>query len=238
MNRSARTWVQRAIVVSIWLTAFVMWRDYQTSNDLSAPQAGQRFIDAVDVAWWGAFAFVGVYLIRPLVLFPASVITIMGGVLFGPWVGIPIVIVAANTSAMIAFGIGRLLGRVPGSDPREQEPKGGTRTSFVERWSARLRDNSFETVFVMRLLFLPYDLVSYLCGALRIKWSPFLLATALGSIPGTISFVLFGASLERIDRGLGGVNPFAIVAGVAIFFVSTLLSRIVKRRYQPESNLT
>ena len=234
MSVTARTWLQRGVVATIWLVAFLLWRNYQTSNDLSTTEAGQRFIDAIDAAWWGVFAYVGVYLIRPIVLFPASIVTIMGGVLFGP-IGILIVIVAANTSAMIAFGIGRFLGHAPGSDDSDSvgdtdDVGDDTAQSFVARWSGRLRENSFETVFVMRLIFLPYDLVNYVCGALRIKWTSFLLATALGSIPGTISFVLLGASLERIDMGLDGINPLAVVAGVVIFVVSIVISRIIKKR--------
>ena len=225
MSMTTRTWIQRGLVATIWLVAFLLWRNYQTSNDLSTTEAGQRFIDAIDAAWWGVFAYIGVYLIRPIVLFPASILTIMGGVLFGP-AGILIVIVAANTSAMIAFGIGRLLGKVPGDDA----PTDSDDVSFVARWSGKLRENSFETVFVMRLIFLPYDLVNYVCGALRIKWTSFLLATALGSLPGTISFVLLGASLERIDMGLDGINPLAIVASVVIFIVSIVISRIIKNR--------
>lgn len=226
MSPTTRTWFQRGAVAAIWLVAFLIWRNYQTSNDLSTTEAGQRFIDAIDAAWWGLLAYLGVYLIRPIVLFPASILTIMGGVLFGPVVGVIAVVIAANTSAMIAFGIGRLLGKPPGAEDEIGEGD----ESFVARWSTKLRENSFETVFIMRLIFLPYDLVNYVCGALRIKWTSFLLATALGSIPGTISFVLLGASLERIDMGLDGINPLAIVASVVIFVVSIVISRTIKKR--------
>jgi uncharacterized membrane protein YdjX (TVP38/TMEM64 family) len=214
----------------VWFIAFLLWRNYQTSNDLTTVQAGQRFIDSIDEAWWGIFAFVGVYLVRPLVLFPASLLTIMAGVLFGPWLGVFVVILAANTSAMIAFGIGGILGGPPGVDTEEANDSAPTERSFVAKWSQRLRDNSFETVFTMRLLFLPYDLVNYLCGAVHIRWTSFLLATALGSLPGTISFVLLGSSLERVDMGLDGLNPWAIVAGVALFIISVSISRIVRKR--------
>ena len=226
-----RVWVQRGLV--LWLSIFLLWRGYQTSNDLSTAEAGQRFIDAIDAAWWGIFAYIGVYLVRPLVLFPASVLTVMGGVLFGPWLGVAVVVVAANMSAMVAYGVGRLLGSVPeatATDVAGDDDDDDDDRSFVARWSGRLREHSFETVFVMRLLFLPYDLVNYVCGALRITWTSFLLATALGSLPGTVSFVLLGASLERVDEGLDGINPWAIYAGVAIFVVSLVISRLLRKR--------
>ncbi len=228
MGQHGRIWLQRGVVIALWIAAFLAWRDYRSSNDLSTLEAGQRFIDAIEAAWWGGLAFVGVYLVRPLVLFPASVLTVMAGLVFGPWIGVVVVIVAANSSALLAYGIGRLLGRTPGDEADDSAGTGAT--SFAARWASRLRENSFETVFIMRLIFLPYDLVNYLCGALRIRWSAFLLATALGSLPGTISFVLLGASLERIDDGIDGINPLAIVFSVGIFVASLAISRRIKSR--------
>ncbi|MGA9277677.1 TVP38/TMEM64 family protein [Ilumatobacter sp.] len=232
-----RTWTLRMLVVLLVVAAIVGWRSYQASTGLSTTESGQRFIDGIDSAWWGVAAYVAVYVLRPLVLFPASVLTVMGGILFGAWWGILVVVVAANASAMVAYGIGLVLaGRC--DDPDRSDTifdRTGTsadeRRSFASTWGDRLRENSFETVFTMRLLFLPYDAVNYGCGALRIRWAPFLLATALGSLPGTISFVLLGASLERIDEGIGGINPWAVVAGVAIFAASVTISRVYRKRH-------
>lgn len=224
-----RIWIQRAIVLVSWSTILLLWRRHQNSNGLSTIEAGQRFIDAVDSAWWGIVAYVGVYLVRPLVLFPASVLTVVGGVLFGPRLGVAVVVVAANVSAMIAYGVGRLLGNVPDAELAAAVADGDD-LSLVARWSQRLRDNGFESVLVMRLLFLPYDLVSYVCGGLRIRWTSFLLATVLGSLPGTISFVLLGASLERVDQGLDGINAWATGAGAAIFVVGIVISRLLRKR--------
>lgn len=225
----SRSWdrrivAQRVLVVALWVGALVAWRRYQSSNDLSTLEAAQRFVDDVGMTWWAVGAFVGVYLLRPIVLFPASVLTVVGGVLFGPVVGVAVVVVAANASAMIAFAIGRTLTTGP------TDAGGVTRFPVIAGWLGRLRDNSFETVLVMRLVFLPYDLVNYASGALRVKAVPFLAATALGSIPGTVSFVLIGASLERVDDGFGGIDPIALVVGVAIFVVSLVAARVLRRR--------
>jgi uncharacterized membrane protein YdjX (TVP38/TMEM64 family) len=93
-----------------------------------------------------------------------------------------------------------------------------------------MRENSFETVMIMRFIFLPYDAVSYLAGFLRIKYLPFILATALGSIPGTMAFIGFGASIETFDGVLPKLNPVTLGFSVAIFIVSIALSRIFKKR--------
>ena len=231
---STLVWVQRAAVAGIWLTAIVAWQIYQSSNGLSTTETAQRFIDTVGGSWWGIFAYILVYLARPIVLFPASILTIVGGILFGTVLGVLVVVLAANASAMIAYGVGRLLGRAPGA---RDEAAMDDSTSFVRRWSNRMRDNSFETVLIMRLLFLPYDLVNYVSGMLRLQWLPFLLATALGSLPGTVSFVLLGASIDRVDEGIGGIDPATLVISLVIFVVSLALARLLRRR-QPATPIT
>ena len=225
-------WVQRAVVAGIWVAAIVSWQIYQSSNGLSTTETAQRFIDTVGGSWWGIFVYVLVYLARPIVLFPASILTIVGGILFGPVLGVLVVAIAANASAMVAYGVGRLLGRAPGTS---DEMTGDDTTSFARRWSNRMRDNSFETVLIMRLLFLPYDLVNYVSGMLRLQWLPFLLATALGSLPGTVSFVLLGASIDRVDEGIGGIDPATLVVGLVIFVVSLTLARLLRRRQPAQS---
>ncbi|MCK7519004.1 MAG: VTT domain-containing protein [Ignavibacteriales bacterium] len=100
-------------------------------------------------------------------------------------------IIASNISSTIAFYVGHFFGegllKDDGSD------------GWIQRYARRMRENSFETVMVMRFIFLPYDAVSYLAGFLKIHYWAFILATALGSIPGTIAFVGFGASIESFD---------------------------------------
>ncbi len=222
---AAVVWLQRAIVIAIWSAAILAWQIHQRSSGLSTVESAQRFIDTVGASWWGPLAYVVVYLARPIVLFPASVLTVVGGILFGPILGVPVVIIAANASALVAYGIGRLLGRPPGDRGVSSDE-----ASVARRWANRMRAHSFETVLIMRLLFVPFDLVNYLAGMLRLRWVPFLLATALGSLPGTVSFVLVGASLDRVDEGIDGIDPAALGAGVLIFVVSLVLARILRRR--------
>lgn len=214
--------LKRALVVIGWVSAVAGWVIYQRSTGLGTLGAAQSFIDVVRGQWWAIGAFILVYAARPLVLFPASLMTIAGGLLFGPVVGVIASVVGANASAMVAYWLARSLGFERADDPET--------AGIIARWSQRMRRESFVTVMVMRFAFLPYDLVNYAAGLLRIRPGAFLLATALGSLPGTISFSLAGASIESLDAGVAGVDPIVLVASAVLFVVSVGVSKVVQRR--------
>jgi uncharacterized membrane protein YdjX (TVP38/TMEM64 family) len=205
-----------------WLALLGSYQWYAWQNDLSPVQVMQQLLGFMTGSLWGPLIYIILYAIRPLVLFPSTVLTLAGGFLFGPILGVLYTIVASNTSATIAFFVGRYFG--------QGLLKEGASESLLQRYAERMRQNSFETVIVMRFIFLPYDLVNYLAGFLRIRWVPFILATILGSIPGTIAFILAGASIERFDGGIPQLNPVTLAASVAIFIVSLVLSRLFKKR--------
>lgn len=76
--------------------------------------------------------------------------------------------------------------------------------------------------FLNAMPYTPYDLFNYLAGALQIKLKPFMLATVLGSIPSTISFVLLGASIKGgVITGIPHLNP-SMLAASGVIFVSSL----------------
>lgn len=81
------------------------------------------------------------------------------------------------------------------------------------------------------LYFLPYDLVSYFSGFLRIDLGWFMLATVLGSIPGTISFGMLGASIQGDFASQSvSLDPRALGLSALMFGFSILMYRIVRKR--------
>ena len=219
------TTLKRSLVVVGWASAAIAWILYQRSSGLGTADALQNFIDVARGNWWALLAFAGVYALRPLVLFPAALMTIAGGLLFGPVVGVIATVLGANASAMTAYWVARSVGF-----EREVQPDAA---GLVARWSTRMRSESFVSVMLMRLLFLPYDLVNYAAGFLRIRPWPFLLATAIGSLPGTIAFTLAGASIESLDEGPAGIDPVVLGMSVLVFLVSVGISLMLKRRPSP-----
>jgi len=92
-------------------------------------------------------------------------------------------------------------------------------------------------VLIMRLIFLPYDLVNYLSGFLRVPFRPFILASILGSLPGTLTFVLAGASLDIDDIFAGrfsisAINPWTLVLSVVLFVAGLVIARLLRQKEQ------
>ncbi len=209
-------------VASLWVAIIAGYQVWAWRSGLGPAESVRRLVDALQGSVWGVAIYAGVYILRPLVLFSATVLTVAGGFLFGPWLGLAVVIVASNASAMVAYVIGRWFGT--------GAPTVGPETGRLGRYAQRMRDRSFETVLVLRLLLLPYDVVSYLAGFLRIGALAFLAGTAVGSLPGTIAFVLFGASIESFDGGVPSLDLRILGASGALLAISLVLVRVVRRR--------
>ena len=176
--------------------------------------------------FFGPLLFILFFSLQPLVFFPSFLLGIAGGILYGPIDGTLYVIVGANSAANICYLVGRYFGR--GVVENNQQTSG-----LLQRYTQRLRENTFETILIMHLLvIIPFDLVNYVAGFLKMNWRQFALATAIGAVPGVITFVLLGNSLGSIDNlaaGQPNIDTFTLgLSGVALL-VGLGLSQLVKR---------
>ncbi len=226
------TWVQKhgqkLFAAVFWLLLIGVYVTYTVRNDLSPLETFRQLIGFLSDNTYGPLLFILLYTLRPLIFFSALVLTVGAGFLYGPVLGIVYTILGANLGASLAYLIGTFFGR--GLLPTSGEGR-------LQTYAERLRNNAFETVLTMRFLFLPYDLVNYLAGFLRVRYTPFILATVLGSLPGTVAFVLFGASTDGdFSNGLPSVDARVLIASAAIFALSLLGSRLLKRREQRKTD--
>jgi uncharacterized membrane protein YdjX (TVP38/TMEM64 family) len=106
----------------------------------------------------------------------------------GPWLGILLTLIGENISANISFVVGRYF-------TADLLKYLNTKKRFVPRLTCKIQDNGFLTVLIMRLMFLPFDLVGYSSGMCSVKQRDFALATVIGTIPGLLTFVFLGGSL-------------------------------------------
>lgn len=216
----------KLLVLPIWGVLIGGYWWYMRRYDLSAVQVVDQAADFFTQHGLGPLVFVLFYAVQPLIFFPTTVLSLAAGAMYGPAGGILITVVAANTAAMVTYTAGRFFGRnVLADDVSAHQPE------WWLRYVHRLRQNSFEAVLVMHLIFLPYDLVNYAMGFLQVDWRKFLLGTAMGSLPGTFTFVLFGASFQgSLDGGQVQPNWSTLALSALMLLLSLGLSRYLRRR--------
>ena len=144
--------------------------------------------------------YVGFLIVQAVIApLPAPAVAMAGGYGFGVVEGFFLTWVGSLAGGVISFGISRLFGRglVAGS------PRTVRLDRFVEEHGAVL-------IFVLRLIpLVSFDAISYAAGLSSIRFRAFLLATALGMMPGTFAFVYLGGSEP-------GVRTWAVLLGLAV----------------------
>ena len=92
-------------VAAVWVAGILAFTWYLRAADLGPIDAAQELGDQVVDAWWGPLLFILLYTVRPLVLFPATILTVLAGVVFGPLWGVVWVVIAAATSTAVTYGV-------------------------------------------------------------------------------------------------------------------------------------
>jgi uncharacterized membrane protein YdjX (TVP38/TMEM64 family) len=211
----------KLIALGVWLLLIALYYWYVRAYQVDWAEQLNYLRSGI----YGPLLYIALQALRPLIFFPASVLTIAGGLLFGLTGGIIYSLIGTNLAGLLAYIIGRYFGHQL-LDPRES---GG----FVERYAWRMRHHSFETVLILRLLLTPFDFVSYLAGLLQIDWRPYLLGTNLGSLPASLSLVLMGVAGD-VDwqSGKFTINPWLVASSLLLMAVSIGGSRLLRRRDQ------
>jgi uncharacterized membrane protein YdjX (TVP38/TMEM64 family) len=140
-----------------------------------------------------------------------------------------VVVVGQYGGALLAYGLGRTLGgefvRAALAHPR------------LAPWAARTPRQTFWSVLTLRLLFVPFDLVNFSAGALRLPWKPYFAATILGSLTGSLTYVLFGASLSDLGAVARGERPTLdlrlFTLSLTLALTSWGLSQVLRKRLPP-----
>jgi len=167
--------------ISLFLLALVFWS--RSGIALTAiPDLLELWLTDVGL-FKAALIYIIIYAVRPLILFPATLLTVASGLIFGPWLGTLFTIIGENASANFGFTLVRWFGR---------ETVAAHSTEWLNRWDEKLKKNGLVAVMTMRLLMLPFDGVNFGCGLTAIRHRDYAIGTFIGILPSLIGFVLLG----------------------------------------------
>ncbi len=179
---------------------------------------------------YGALApliYMLIYTIAPSLFLPGVPITIVGGILFGPFWGVLYTISSATAGACLAFLISRYIAR----DWIERKLK----SPRWRRLDKGVEKHGWKIVAFTRLIPLfPFNLLNYAFGLTKIKFLHYAVTTFFCMLPACIAFIVFSSSLLELVRGK--VSP-AFIIGLGLVILVSLIP-LFYNRYKTKKGKT
>lgn len=166
----------------------------------------------------------------------ATIMTLAGGFLFGPLVGATLSVIGATAGASLLF----LIARSAFGDVLRRRAG-----PFVARMADGFRKDAFSYLLFLRLVpAFPFWGVNLAPALLGMRFTPFVAATALGVIPATAVYSIFGASLAQIFDAGGEArltdvfNPMLVAAlmGLGVLSLAPVALRHLRERRKQSSS--
>ncbi|MFF7725009.1 TVP38/TMEM64 family protein [Streptomyces sp. NPDC008001] len=154
---------------------------------------------------------------------PRPILNVAAGALFGAPAGTAAAVVGTVLGSAASFGLGRLLGQ------------DALRPLLRGRWlraaDRQLSRHAFRSMMAVRLFpGVPFAAANYCAAVSRMRWTPFLLATALGSAPATAAYVIAGShAATPTSPAFLGAMAFIAVTGLAAVVVAWRKKGLTRR---------
>ena len=213
--------ISSAIVI---IALFALWRILPMEQWLTQFNHWVSGLGTVGLIVYGLF-----YIAATVLFVPGAITTIGSGFLFGLWWGTLVVNISATIGAACAFLIARYLARNWVRAKAEQNAKFHAIDKAIGKQGGKI-------VGLLRLSpALPFS--HYLYGLTAVKFWPYVIATWLGTLPGTVMFVYLGAigkaGLTVATDGTTTSSPaqqaFLIVGLLATVAVTIFITRIAQK---------
>lgn len=187
MARLKANW-PRTVIAATWLSLLAIGVGWAFAHGLSIRDMAALVYNYVVANPLAPLVYITIYALRSFTLFPAMWLTLAAGSLFGFFPGIIWGLIGENLSANVAYATARFLRHKSPHDTDEGRQLGLFRRLLLRQ--------AFPTVLVLRASFLPFDLVNYGCGLLRVSWPKYTLASMIGMLPPMFTFVSFGSAIN------------------------------------------
>jgi len=208
-------WFKAALIVVIIAALFLLLRAFGVDFSGVSGQEFKAWVQGLGL--WGPAIYIIVYLLRPLILFPAGVLSAAAGIIWGTALGFFYLQIAANISSTAEFFIARYFAR----GAVEKFLK-GTLMNLDEK----TEKHGFLTVFLVRLIpNVAWDIQNLSLGLTKVRFRDYFLATLIGIMPGSFAFVFFGSSLIKalFDPRNIWIVGVAVLVFVGVFYLQKYL---------------
>lgn len=167
---------------------------------------------------------VALFLAGGLARVPVSLLVLLTAGLFGIFAGTVLALTGAMASALLLFGLGRILGRA------RIRRIGGWRVNRVQR---ALSSHGIMAIMLLRLMpVAAFSVINMVAGATGIRLRDFVIGTVIGMAPGVFAMSVVGDRLVAVlmNPTPGNLTILAGATAVVILAVFGLVNRLARVR--------
>jgi uncharacterized membrane protein YdjX (TVP38/TMEM64 family) len=210
----------KALVLVAFIAGAIVLVKYTPVRGYLNQEALGNFLDSAGV--WAPLVFIFIYAAGVCLFIPGTLLTGLGGAIFGPYWGFVYVWFGAMLGASAAFFIGRFLGR---------EFAASLIGNRLKKYDDAIERNGFATVLYLRLIYFPFTPMNFGMGLTRVRFWDYFAGTGLGIIVGTFIFTFFVGTLKNVivSGDWGQLISFEVFFSLALFVFSFFIPKIIKK---------
>ena len=210
--------ITRILLLAVIIAGATLVVIFREAIDATALEAWVKDAGAV-----GPILFMLIYALGTVFFLPGSIITLLGGALFGPVLGTCYNLTGATLGATLAFLVARYLA----SNWVEQKTGGR-----LKQLKQGVEGEGWRFVAFVRLVPLfPFNLLNYALGLTRIKLSHYIIASYLCMLPGAIAYTYLGYAGREAIAGNEDAIQIGLLA-LALLAMVSFLPRLIRRLRQ------
>jgi len=199
-------------IIAIAIAAGFFYRDQLDPNSL------QNWIENAGNA--APAVFILTYIISTILFLPGSLLTLLGGVLFGPIWGTFYSLTAATIGATISFLISRYLASNWVANKAEGK---------IQQLIKGVESEGWRFVAFTRLIpLIPFNLLNYALGLTKISLSQYTIASFLFMLPGALAYTYIGYIGKEAATGGEDLIKKALLA-LALLAIVIFIPRLVNK---------
>jgi uncharacterized membrane protein YdjX (TVP38/TMEM64 family) len=191
--------------------------------DMAVPSPENMVVQLHGLGVWGPIAVIGLMVLHSFVPFPAEILALCAGAVFGTVLGSVLVWVGAMIGALIAFYLARYLGQEAVRNWVSKD-----QCSTLDRWA---EDRGAVTLLVCRFIpLIAFNLINYAAGLTRVRVWTFVWTTGLGILPLTVLLAYLGSQMKTLSWPVLLGLSIACVVGVVLLSKHPLWRGLTARR--------
>ena len=168
------------------------------------------------------FIYIFAYSIAPVFFIPPSPFGLIAGIFFGSFWGIIYSLIGTVIGATICFYLAKYF---LGNWIREKIVDSRFENLFND-----VRKNGWKIVAITRLIPLfPYNLLNYVFGLTEIRFSHYIIASFIFSIPSCATYVIFGDSILDVINGKFTLKFYIAILLFITLSISPIIYKITKK---------